>query len=492
MKKSGWLLIFVLALFYFLTSQTGDTKDEKDAWETQLAKYSQIYAAIKVYYPKKFDKENLVFASIDGLLKELDPHSYFLDPISQRSMNEEQQGNYYGIGTRVTKYENRLTVTAVQKGTPAYEMGIKLGDVIVSVDGQETKDLSLNQMMIKLRGAKNSYVNIEIAREGIENPIPFRIKRAEIPLESITFAMAHPEESRIGYINIRTFGNTTAKEFQDKAAELINKYNIKAMIIDLRGNAGGSLFAAVDIADFFLPNGTVIVSIKGRHLKQNFIARKDNQYESMPVAVLINRGSASASEIVASALQDNKKAIIIGTRSWGKGLVQTVHKLAFSSSLALTTAKYYTPLNKSLQRDYRKQDDYFSILYYKNYDSDQSIKGGVSPDIYVESEVNPPLLVKFISNGMFFRFSTELIAENLKIKENFTADDSVIQKFKNFLKENKIEYNSEEFKKEIKNVRSEIEKDVLTNKFSAEKGLAVLLKSDPVIRKAVEQLKLKI
>ena len=492
MKRTGCLLIFVFALFYFLTSQTGDTKSRGDAWENQLSKYSHIYAAVKIYYPKKFDKENLVFSSIDGLLKELDPHSYFLDPVSQRSMNEEHQGNYYGIGTRVTKYEDRLTVITIQKGTPAYELGLRVGDVIVSINGQKTNDLSLNQAMIKLRGAKDTYVNIEIAREGIKTPILFRIKRAEIPLESISFAVVHPEEPRIGYINIRTFGNTTAKEFQEKTAELINNHNIKAMIIDLRGNAGGSLYAAVDIADFFLPDGTVIVSIKGRHLKQNFIARKDNQYEGLPLAVLINRGSASASEILASALQEHKKAIIVGTRSWGKGLVQTVHKLSLGSSLALTTAKYYTPLNKCLQRDYRKQDDYLSILYYKDYDSDQSIKGGVTPDIHVEGKVNPALLVKFISNGVLFKFSRELIAGGMKIEEDFIADDTVIEKFKAFLKENKIAYNAEEFKKEIKNVRSEIERDVLANKFSAEKGLTILLKSDPVIRKAVAQLKLKL
>ena len=490
MKRAGWSLIFVFALSCFLISQTGDSKDKKDAWEDQLRKYAQVYAAIKEYYPKKFDKQKLFFSSIDGLLKELDPHSYFLDPVSQRSMNEEQQGNYYGIGTRVAKYEDRLTVTSAQKGTPAYEMGIRAGDVIVSIDGHDTKDLSLNQVMIKLRGVKDTYVNIGIAREGIEAPISFRIKRAEIPLDSISLAVVHPEEPRIGYINIRTFGGTTAKEFKEKTDQLINKHHIKAVIIDLRGNAGGSLYAAVDIADFFLPAGTVIVSLKGKHLKQNFIARKDNQYEEMPAAVLINRGSASASEIVASALQDHKKAIIIGTRSWGKGLVQTVHKLALSSSLALTTAKYYTPLNKCLQRDYRKQDDYLSILYYKDYDSDQAIKGGVTPDIHVEGEIIPAMLVKFISNGVFFKFSRELIAGNPEIKENFSADDTIIEKFKTFLKENNSAYNAEEFKKNIKNIGSEIERDVLTNKFSAEKGMTFVLKSDPAARKAVEQLRL--
>lgn len=492
MKKFAWPLILFFALSCFLVSRTGDTKNKEDDWEKQLRKYSQIYTFIKKYYPKKFDKEKLFFSSINGLLKELDPHSYFLDPVSARSMNEDQVGNYYGIGTRITKYEDQLTVITPLKGTPADKLGIMAGDVIVTIDGEETKDLTLEQAMQKLRGAKDTHVDIEIMRAGIDTPIHFRIKRAEIPLDTVSYAMVHPRAPRIGYISIRTFGNTTAAEFKEKTDELINNDKIKALIIDLRGNAGGSLYAAVDISDYFLPKGTVIVSIKGRQLKQNFISRKDALYEGLPLAVLINRGSASASEIVASALQDHKKAVIIGTRSWGKGLVQTIHKLNLSSSLALTTAKYYTPSNKCLQRDYSRQDDYLSVIYYRDYDSDDTIKGGVIPDIHVKGDVYTPLLVKLISRGLFFKFARKLINSNLKIEENFTADDMVIKKFKAFLKKNKFRYDAADFKKEIKNIRYEIEKDVLSNKFSAEKGVTVFLDSDPVSRKAVEQLQMKL
>jgi carboxyl-terminal processing protease len=475
-----------------LISQTGDTKNKKDDWEYQLRKYSRIYASIKKHYPKKFEKKKLFFSSITGFLKGLDPHSYFLDPVAKRTMNEDQQGNYYGIGTRITKYEEKLTVITPLKGTPASKLGIMAGDVILLIDGQETKDMSLDDAMRKLRGAKDTYVNIKIKRKGIDTPIPFRIKREKISLESISFAAVHPEDHRVGYISIRTFGNTTAKEFSEKMEELSDKDKIEALILDLRGNAGGLLYAAVDIADFFLPKGSVIVSIKGRNVEQNFVARKDDQYETLPLAVLINRGSASASEIVASALQDHKKAVIIGTRSWGKGLVQTVHKLTLNSSLALTTAKYYTPLNKCLQRDFSKLDDYIFVLNTKNYDKDTTMVGGVIPDIYVKSDVYPALLVKFISRGLFFKFSRELITSGLKIEESFTADDKIVKKFKRFLKKNKIRYDAAEFDKQIKIITYEIEKEVLSNKFSEEEGLKIFLKSDPVTRKAVEQLNIKL
>lgn len=494
-KKIAWpvvLAVLFIALPRFMPAQTPETKNTGDEWTKQLRKYSRIYAAIKQYYPEEFNKERLFFSSIDGLLKTLDPHSYFLDPLSMRSMNEDQQGNYYGIGTRITKYQDKLTIITPLKDTPAYKLGILAGDVIITIDGEKTKEMSLDEAMVKLRGAKDTYVEIEILRESIETPIPFRIKRVEIPLETISYATTVPQDPRIGYISIRTFGTTTADELREKIEELIGTNKIEGLIIDLRGNAGGSLYAAIDISDFFLPRGTVIVSVKGRQMKQNFVAQNDAEYDSLPLAVLINRGSASASEIVASALQDHKKAVIVGTRSWGKGLVQTVHKLPLSSSLALTTAKYYTPLNKCLQRDYTKRDDYLSVLYYRGYDDDTSIKGGVTPDIHVKSAVYPALLVRLISRGLFFQFSRELINSDPAIGEDFQADDDVLKKFGTFLSEKKIEYDAEEFKKEVKSIRFEIERDVLSNKFTAVKGVHVFLKSDPVTGKAVEQLKIKL
>ena len=490
--KLLWPVVLLFTLSGALLAQKAETPNKEAEWDKQLRKFSSIYAAIKQYYPEKFDKEQLFFSSIDGLLRTLDPHSYFLDPVAMRSMNEDQQGNYYGIGTRITKYEDKLTVIAPIKDTPAYKMGILAGDVIITIDGEETKDMTMDEAMTKLRGAKNSIVTLEIMREGIDTLFTFRLKREEIPLESISYATVVPQSPLIGYISIRTFGNTTAEEFDAKVEDLTNNAKIEGLIIDLRGNAGGSLYSAVDIADFFLPRGAVIVSIKGRTMKQNFIARHDAKYGNLSLAILINRGTASASEIVASALQDHKKAIIVGTRSWGKGLVQTVHKLPMNSSLALTTAKYYTPSNKCIQRDYSKRDDYLSILYYRGYDSDQTIKGGVIPDVNVKSEVYSALLVKLISRGLFFNFAREFIANEPTIAEDFQADDQVLEKFETFLKKNEFDYNPTEFKQQEKAIRFEIERDVLSNKFTAVKGVLVFLKSDPVTQKAVELLDVKL
>lgn len=494
-------LILVLLFLFVLSSgkvnvcgcaypQTaGPDEETVDVWQQQLKKYAEIYLLIKTYYPEPFNKEKLFFSSINGLLRMLDPHSYFLDPVSMRSLNEDQQGNYYGIGTRITKYEDRLTVIAPIAGTPADKLGIMAGDVIAGIEGKDTRNLSLDEAMRMLRGAKGTEVNIKIRREGIAALIPFRIERAEIPLNSVSYSLALPDEPEIGYISIRTFGNTTARELKENIEQLIRENKIKALILDLRGNAGGSLRAAVDISDLFLPKGKVIVSIQGRTYKQIFIAKKNGQYEDLPAAVLINRGSASASEIVASALQHHKRAKIIGSRSWGKGLVQTVNRLSLNTSLALTTAKYYTPDNKCIQREFDERDDYFFFLNNKNYDTDPSIEGGVIPDIYIKPDIHPEPIFNLIYRGTFFKFARHLVQSNPTITADFKANHKIIKKFREFLDKNKITYDANAFNKYSTSIQREIEREVMAHKFSPTEGVKVFLKSDKATQTAINILK---
>jgi carboxyl-terminal processing protease len=492
MKKNFLLLVLLLA-FGTLSLLLNAEKEIPDPWQRQLLKYAEIYSLIKDHYPEPVGIKELFFASIRGFLSTLDPHSYFLDPVAMRSLNEDQQGNYYGIGTRITKYEDRLTVIAPLVGTPAYQLGIMAGDVIVEIDGKATRDLSLDESMRLLRGAKGTVVTIKVRREGIEGLIPFKIERAEIPLNSISYSLVLPGAPEIGYISIRTFGNTTAAEFKENIESLIEENKIKALILDLRGNAGGSLYAAVYVADFFLEKGTVIVSLKGRAFNQHFSAKKNGQYEHLPVVVLIDRGSASASEIVASALQDTHRAVIIGSRSWGKGLVQTISRLSLNTSVALTTAKYYTPANKCLQRDFNEVDDYFFFLdtNYSRYDTDKTIEGGVIPDITIPSDFYPQPIVNFISRGIFFKFARYLIETDGTITQSFKADQQVIREFKKFLNKTKLQYDPGAFENHTEIIRREIEREVLSNKFSPSEGLKIFLKSDPVTQKAVEVLKKK-
>ncbi len=485
--KKGIILISL----YIIISSHLLFSELNNRWIEQLDKYSEVFSIIKKHFPEKIDAKKTVFYSIKGFLKKLDPHSYFLDPIAFRSMFEDQSGNYYGIGTKITKYGDNLTIIAPLKDSPAYKLGIKPGDIIISINGKDTRNMSLDEAMNKLRGSKDTYVNIEIIREKINKPMPFKIRRAEIPLNSISYSIVHPLDAEIGFISIRIFSNTTTVELKDSLDLLIKKWGIKSLILDLRGNSGGSFHAAVEISDFFLEKDKLIVSIKGRNVNHNFLAKKNNQYENLPIAILINKGSASASEIVAAALQYHKKAIIIGARSWGKGLVETVHKLPLNCALALTTAKYYTPSGKCIQRDFKELDDYF-FFQNKNYDNNKNIEGGVIPDIYIKCDVFPTLISNLISKGIFFKFSIDLINSNLTIKKTFKANKKIIDRFEHFLKKNKVEYNHIELRKHIKSIKYEIERDVLSNKFSDKEGLKIFLKSDPVTKKAVEALKYKV
>ena len=340
-----------------------------------------------------------------------------------------------------------------------------------------------------LRGNKGTFVNIKIKRDHITKLIPFRIQRAEIPLDSISYSLIHPLDPKIGYINIRTFGNRTVAEFEENFKQLIREHKIQGLTLDLRGNSGGSLYAAVEIADLFLEKTKVIVSIKGRKLYRTFAARHENKYPQYPLVILINRTSASASEIVAAALQHHKKATIIGSRSWGKGLVETVYKLSMKSAVALTTAKYYTPANKCLQRDFTKLDAYYEAPYKKDYDTARHIVGGVFPDIHVKSETYPPFMVRFISKGLFFKFARKLILEHYPVNTRFKASKSVLKRFKYFLKNIDIKYDQKKFNQHIKIIKYEIEKEVLTIKFSQDEGTKVFLRTDPVSVRAIDVLK---
>lgn len=484
MKKLTILLIFLLCVSFFAASQ------DSESWRQQLKKYSLIYSLIKEYYPENVDTEKLVYASIRGLLKSLDPHSYFLDTLSLRSMNEDQQGNYFGIGIRITKYEEKLTVVAPLSGTPAYKLGIMPGDVIVEINKKKTPDMALEDAMKMLRGAKGTFVDIKISREGIEELLPFHIKRAEIPLNSVSYSLSLPDAPKIGIISIRVFGNTTVEEFRENLDYLLKKKKIKGLIMDLRGNSGGSLYAAINLSDLFLDKDKVIVSVRGRKYNQTFKSTKKPLYPDLPLVILINRASASASEIVASALQENHKATVIGTRSWGKGLVETVHQLPLNSAIALTTAKYYTPSGKCLQRDFSKLDDYYTTVYNDDYDTDSSINGGVSPDIFVKERIYSPLVINIFAKGLIFKFARQIINQKgSAVNRSFKVSTPMIKNFKTFLKENKIEFDPVEFKKDLTTIKYIIRREVFALKYSPIEGFKVFLESDPVTEKSVTHLK---
>ncbi len=339
------------ALFLFLAFShlpAGQAAKPQDTYE-HLETFANILHIIQESYVEEVDSEEAIEGAIRGMLKSLDPHSSYLRADDFKELQMETEGAFTGIGIEITMRDGMLTVVSPIEGTPAYKKGLRAADRIVEIDGESTKDISLMEAVNKLRGPEGSEVTVSIHREGWSEFREITIVRGVIPIHSIRAAMLEPGYA---HIRVRNFQAKTTRDFREALDEFHQETALKGLILDLRNNPGGLLDQAVQLSDVFLDDG-VIVSTKGRIDKQNMIfdARKTSGTKSyrFPIVVLVNEGSASASEIVAGALQDHQRAIIVGGSTFGKGSVQTIIPLNGGAGLRLTTARYYTPSGASIQ-----------------------------------------------------------------------------------------------------------------------------------------------
>jgi carboxyl-terminal processing protease len=335
------LIAYAFVLF-FNTSSVASTKEMYQNIEI----FSEALGNIEKNYYSDVERKKLIYGAIKGMVKALDPHSSFMEPDVYKELMIETKGSFSGIGIEITIKDDILTVVSPIEGTPAFEAGIKAGDQIIMVEDKPTKDLVIMEAVKLIRGEKGTKVKLIIRREGVKDPIDFLITRDVIPIKSVR-SLLLPFD--IGYIRISTFQGQTDEELSKTLKELTKEKELKGLILDLRNNPGGLLSQAISVADKFLGSG-VIVSIKGRDEKEEKTVAHKNKIDSdYPMIVLVNGGSASASEIVAGALQDNKKALILGTKTFGKGSVQALYTLSDGSGLRLTSAVYYTPSGRSIQ-----------------------------------------------------------------------------------------------------------------------------------------------
>lgn len=306
----------------------------------------EVLRHIEKSYVEPQDPQELIRGAIKGMVDTLDPHSTFLSKEERKELMIQTRGKFSGIGVEITIKEGILTVVSPIEGTPAYKAGMKAGDKIIKIDGEHTKDITLMEAVKKIRGPKGSEVQLTVMREGEDKRLEMTITRDIIPLKSVRHEIL---PSDIGYVRISSFQSQTAKDLSSTLENLEEGHGLKGMILDLRNNPGGLLSQAVKVSDLFLDSG-VIVSTKARDSSQDIraTAHKNENPRDYPIVVLVNGGSASASEIVAGALQDNNKALILGTRTFGKGSVQTIVPLSDGSGLRLTTARYYTPDGSSI------------------------------------------------------------------------------------------------------------------------------------------------
>ena len=317
-----------------------------DAYKN-LEVFTEVLRQIEKNYVEPQDDQKLVQGAIKGMVQSLDPHSSFLSKEEHQDLLTETKGSFSGIGVEITVKDNVLTVVSPIEGSPAYRAGIQTGDKIIKIDGKLAADMTLPEAVKSIRGEKGTKVTLTVMREGVEKPLEFTVIRDVIPIKSVRSTLLTP---KIAYVRISNFQSKTTSDLSAELDKRENGRKLEGLILDLRNNPGGLLSQAIDVSDLFLESG-VIVSTKGRESSQDMraTAQKKRTDRNYPIIVLVNGGSASAAEIVAGALQDNKRALILGTKTFGKGSVQTIIPLSDGSGLRLTTAMYYTPSGRSIQ-----------------------------------------------------------------------------------------------------------------------------------------------
>ena len=479
-----------------------------------LDEYADILTTLSDWAPEPVAPDKIVYASIHGMLARLDPHTAFLEPDEFSAMKEKQHGSFYGLGIQIQKRMGKITVIAPMEGTPAYRMGIRSGDIITHIGAEELKDdITTEDVVRKLRGPKGTTVAITIRRVGFPEPIPMTITRAEIPTKSVRYAFML--EPGVGYIMLSDFTHTSNKELYE-AIEKLEKQGMKKLLFDLRGDPGGVLEQAVDVTDVFVPKGSMVVYTKGRTASsaQEYFAPGDGPHFDQPLVVLVNRGSASASEIVAGAIQDHDRGVIVGQRTWGKGLVQSVYTLSYGAGLALTTARYYTPSGRWIQRDYSDLLAYVNpgdpdsaaetgdeaphptaegTVFYTDAGRPVYAQGGITPDVIVKNDRDSKLLQQLLARYAFFNFAVDWLARHPNVSADVAITPEIREEFFQFVEKSAKYSTAEELKKAYADdpnrslVDLAMRIEVVSAKFGPEAGRRVFVSGDPQIQKALTE-----
>ncbi len=462
--------------------------------------YSEIIALLQKKSVSDVDTTDIVYSSIDGMLETLDPHSSFLTPEYFREMREKQQGSFYGLGIVISKRDGNLTVISPIEGTPAQRLGIRAGDIISKIEGQETGDMTTTEAVGLLKGPRGTKVKITVVRPGFEEPIEFEITRDEIPTDSIPYSFMIRED--IGYIRIRDFTQTTTHELK-KCIEDLREEGMEKLLLDLRENPGGLLNQAVSVSSLFLNKGQMVVFTKGRipGSSEEFFVRNKPVMNDLPLVVLVNTSSASASEIVAGAIQDHDRGLIVGVKTWGKGLVQSVYPVIGEAGLALTTAKYYTPSGRCIQRDYKQGFDQYYLDWLDKSKTDEGEKGpemftdhgrsvyangGITPDEIIEPElIESPYVIAARRKSAYFRFAVEYIAKHSDIGRDIQINDRIIGQFKDFLKKAEIDFEEEDFNSNLDQTKRFIKEEIFSALWGLQEGYRISIEGDSQIIKAL-------
>jgi len=485
----------------------------QDQIPEQYKVFTAALSAVEANWVGTVEPDRLVYGAISGMLQTLDPHSSFFDPRAYAQMRERQEGRYYGLGISIQVIDGDITVAALFEGSPAYQKGLRRGDVIAKIEGEDTKGWTSDQAVKKLRGARGTPVAISIRRAGYEKPIELQVVRDEIHIPTV------PAEFMIdgttGYIAVSDFGENTDQELGKALKDLKGK-GMRRLIFDLRGNPGGALDQAIRVANRFLPKGDLIVYTRGRvpNSDQDYRATEQSDYLDIPMITLVNRNSASASEIVSGALQDHDRSLIVGETTFGKALVQSVYRVSQGAGVAVTTARYYTPSGRLIQRPWDGTFDEYLTYTLREQDPNKAHKaddlkftdggrkvysgGGVEPDRRFDGPVNG-----FSPN----RFSRTLYARNLfdtyaqkftrkgdtriaasvtstprEFAPDFVVTDAMVAEFKDLVQKSKVKIDEAAWQQDLPFIRAMIRYEIDLDLFGVEAARKNLSKADPQLQ----------
>jgi carboxyl-terminal processing protease len=510
------VLITLLVIFSSVALGSWAGNKSKEAVLGDLDIFVKVVEKIQSFYVDDIDTHKLITQAIDDMLQELDPHSQFLSGLDYEDLMLSTQGRFGGLGIYISFRDNFPTVISPIEGTPAARAGIQGGDRIVEIEGESSEGWNVSKAVKYLRGDPGSSVNFKVSRPGLDEAIPYNLEREVITVKSIWYSGMVDD---YGYVKISSFSKNTREELEEALIKL-EEQKMKGLVLDLRYNPGGLLQAATGVSELFLDKDRLVVYTKGRYSQNNnkYYASKSRKFTGYPVVVMVNGSSASASEIVAGALQDWDAGLVVGQTTFGKGTVQTVFSLSDSQAVKLTTAKYYTPSGRSIHKDERpgahgemtadaeagEPGDELSMtertepaekntaelpLFHTASGRAVYGGGGIAPDLELETREFGELERRLAGDGLFFTFAVQYSMKH-KITQDFEATDQVVAEFKKMLKERNFEFEEKDFTPDaLEYVRRAIVSEAMTKSFGREAGYRAQLVRDPEFQKVVGVLK---
>jgi carboxyl-terminal processing protease len=488
----------------------------EDQVPDQYKVFTAALNAIEANYIGTVESDRLVYGAITGMLQTLDPHSSFMDPRTYAQMRERQEGRYYGLGITIAVVDGEITVVSLFEGSPAYQKGLRRGDIIGKIEGEDTKGWTSDDAVRRLRGPKGTPVRISLKRSGFDQLIDLAVVRDEIHIPTVPASFML--DTQTGYVRLSEFGENTDQEL-GQALRALQRQGMKRLVFDLRGNPGGALDQAIKVANRFLPRGAMVVYTRGRvpNSDQDYRATESSDYLNVPMVTLTNRSSASASEIVSGALQDHDRSLIVGETTFGKALVQSVYRVSEGAGVAVTTAHYYTPSGRLIQRPW--DDSFDEYLTYTMRDQDpnkvhnaEDLKltdagrkvysgGGIEPDRRFDGPLegfNPTRFGRTLYARNIFdvyaqrftrkgdtRITQAPTATPRELTPDFEVTEAMVAEFRALVEKSKIRIEDADWQKDLSFIKAMIRYEIDLDLFGVEAARKNLVKNDPQLQFAV-------